>query len=599
MQGEKGFRALIEHSSDPILVLTANGEITYANPSTSRIVGYAIGDLVGLRAFKLIAPEDRDYAMAQFDVLIQETGRTKTAEFRARNKEGKRAWIEVTATNLLEEPSVQGVVVSWRDITDRKRAEKDREQLIAILEATPDIVTMCDLHGRLIYTNKPGRRALQLGEDDDLSNHTITELVENTTRLQLTNEILPVVIHDGGWTGEITALGLDGQEIASLVFAQAHKSPDGSIEFLSMISRDITALRRVLNALQVAAEEWRTTFDGITEGILVLDTERRVLRCNSAMQAFLGLPFKEILGRYCCDLICGFSEGEKGCTALLVLQTKRKETSDLRIAGRWFAITTYPLQSPDNSLTGIVYIMSDTTEQKKSEEALQESEKKVRKLAADSVRAQEEERQWVADEVHDRIAQPLVAVHQQLQALGAATQDDSPTRRLVDRALELQQRAIHETRNIMSDLYLPTLDQYGLVTVIREELHKFHEDTGCQIRLGADYPERPPKYVEGVLYRIFHEALMNVRRHGTGAKVVEVSVKREHDDVSIVVQDDGPGFDVQAVMQSRRYGGLVSMRRRAEILEGTFEVTSDLGQGTKVSFKVPGQYIQSPGRSKD
>ena len=591
---EDRFRALIEHSSDSILVLTAGGEITYASPSTSRITGYASGELVGLRAFESIDPEDRDQATALFDEVVQETGRVKETELRARNKEGRRAWIELTATNLLDNPSVQGVIVNWRDISGRKRAERERERLIAILEATPDVVAICDLNGRLLYANTAGRRALRLAEGDDLSNRTITEMVQDQNRNRIAHEIMPSVIRDGRWTGEITSLGLDGQEISTLVVAQAHRAPNGGVQFLSAIARDITELTRVRNVLQAAAEEWRTTFDGITEGILLLDTERRVLRCNLAMQAFLGLPFQEILGRHCCDLVCGASNREKDCTALRAIETKRKETTILQNANQWFAITVYPLENHEHVLSGIVHIMSDITAQKKQQEALRKSEAKVRELAAASVRAQEEERQWVADEVHDRIAQTLVAVHQQLQALGAAVPNDLLTQRLVNRALELQQQAIHETRNIMRDLYSPTLQQYGLVTVIQEELHQLSEDTGFQTGIDADCPVRPPKHVEGVLYRIFHEALLNVRKHGAGTKMVAVSVKQEHDEISIVVQDDGPGFDVEGVRQSRRFGGLVSMRRRAEILGGTFEVTSSVGQGTRVRVSVPAQHGQTP-----
>lgn len=590
---EHRFRALIEHSSDSTLVLTAGGKITYASPSTTRISGFAVGELVGLRAFDLIDPEDRDQSEQLFAEIVRDTGCIRTAEFRARNKEGRRAWIELTASNLLEEPSVQGVVINWRDISRRKRVERDRERLIAVLEATPDTVVICEPDGRLLYANKAGRLAMKLEEDADLSGLSVVDLVQDQNKARLSNEILPATVRDGSWVGEITSTGSGGNETASLIVAQAHKAPDGAVQFMSAIARDITELRRVVRALETAAEEWRTTFDGITEGILVLDSERRVLRCNLAMAEFLGLPFHEILGRHCCNLLCGAAEGDDNCTALRALQTKCKENSILQLGDRWFAITVYPLESHGHTLSGMVHIMSDITERKKAEEALRESEKKIRGLAEASVRAQEEERHWVAGEVHDRIAQTLVAVHQQLQALDSATQSDPSAQRLVNRALELQHQAIHETRNIMSDLYLPTLDQYGLVTVMEEELNHFQKDTGCETRIDADYPERPPRHVEGVLYRIFHEALVNVKKHGAGTGRVAVSVRQEDGNVGIVVRDDGPGFDVAQATQSRRYGGLVSMRRRAEIIGGTFQVESSPGQGTTVSFSVPAQLGES------
>ncbi|MDO8691077.1 MAG: PAS domain-containing protein, partial [Dehalococcoidia bacterium] len=387
--------------------------------------------------------------------------------------------------------------------------------------------------------------------------------------------------------------GSNGQETATLLVAQAHRAPGGGIGFLSMIARDITELKRVHGELKVAAEQWQTTFDGITEGIILLDSERRVLRCNSAMQAFLGLPPQDILGRRCCDLVCGLSTTERDCTSVRAIETMHKATTIRQIAGRWFAITVYPMEDRDRALGGIVYIMSDITEQEKAKESLQESEKKIRQLAEASVRAQEEERQWVADEVHDRIAQTLVAVHQQLQALRSAGESGLPTRRQVDRALELQQMAIHETRNIMKDLYSPTLERYGLVAVIQEELRQLRDDLGLQTGIDARCPERPPRHVEGVLYRIIHEALMNVKKHGQGATRVDVSIAWEHDDVGIVVQDDGPGFDIAAVMADKHFGGMIAMRRRAEIIGGTFEVKSSPGKGARVTASVPSRHTKS------
>ncbi len=221
------------------------------------------------------------------------------------------------------------------------------------------------------------------------------------------------------------------------------------------------------------------------------------------------------------------------------------------------------------------------------EDALSEREKDLRKLAAATIAAQEKERQWIAYEVHDRVAQALVSVHQQLQILESMTGANKATKEVTARASALLKEAMNETRNMMNDLHPPVLDEFGVVPLISEELHRFQKETGVQTKLFADHLVRPPRDIEMVLYRIFHEALINVRRHAHGAKNVSVTIAHTSYTICLQVQDDGPGFDVPAAVKLKRVGGLMSMQHRAEIVGGAFEITSQPGKGTTASVTVP------------
>lgn len=131
------------------------------------------------------------------------------------------------------------------------------------------------------------------------------------------------------------------------------------------------------------------------------------------------------------------------------------------------------------------------------------------------------------------------------------------------------------------------LRDFGLVAMIDEELRRFQEDTGCQTQFDARCPERLPRDTEVTAYRIFHEALTNVRRHATDAKKVKVSLTSKGQMLNMQVKDDGPGFDVRAEMRIKQVGGLLIMRRRAELVDGTFEIVSFPGQGTTVTVCLP------------
>lgn len=220
-------------------------------------------------------------------------------------------------------------------------------------------------------------------------------------------------------------------------------------------------------------------------------------------------------------------------------------------------------------------------------------EEQMRALVAACVAALEEEREWMALEVHDRLAQTLVAAFQQLQALEGLTPADSEARRLAVGTSVLLREGIRESREIMNDLHPASLDEFGLVRLIHDELRHFEEETGTRTRFDAHRMPRLPKAMEIGLYRIYREALTNVRRHATNVGNVVVTLECSDHYVTLGVRDDGCGFDVAAGSQSNRVGGLLSMRRRAEVLRGTLEVTSILAGGTGVIARVPTNHTEA------
>ncbi|MBO0719982.1 MAG: PAS domain S-box protein [Blastocatellia bacterium] len=122
-KSEEHYRALIEQSWDGVLLLTDSGEITYASPSTHRILGHKGDDLIIQNAFALMHPEDSPRIVPQFQLLLSRPAETTTAEFRYQHRDGSWRWLECTATNLLDNPNVEALVINYRDITERKSNE--------------------------------------------------------------------------------------------------------------------------------------------------------------------------------------------------------------------------------------------------------------------------------------------------------------------------------------------------------------------------------------------------------------------------------------------------------------------------------------------
>ncbi|MEJ2750573.1 MAG: PAS domain S-box protein, partial [Anaerolineae bacterium] len=130
---ERRFRALVENSSDAVALLDTEGAIRYVTPSISRILGYEVQEFVGRPAFDLLDPPTREYLLqGAFARFLKEPAKSELAEYRVRHKNGSWRWIENIVTNLLDDPDVAAVVCNFRDITDRKRREREREALLTV-----------------------------------------------------------------------------------------------------------------------------------------------------------------------------------------------------------------------------------------------------------------------------------------------------------------------------------------------------------------------------------------------------------------------------------------------------------------------------------
>jgi|GEM_PF-2552958 len=128
---EKRFRSLIENSSDAVALFGEDGTILYGSPSTTHLLGYTLDEFVGRNAFALIHQDDREFVRGQLTDSVRQPGMRVSVQARVRHKDGSWRWLEGIFTNLLAEPSVQAIVNNYRDITERKQAEAEREELLA------------------------------------------------------------------------------------------------------------------------------------------------------------------------------------------------------------------------------------------------------------------------------------------------------------------------------------------------------------------------------------------------------------------------------------------------------------------------------------
>jgi PAS domain S-box-containing protein len=131
IQQERWFHVLIEQSSDAIVLFTAEGTILYASPSTKRVTGRTAEELVGLNGFAHVHPDELEYTRQRLDDLLAHPGEVITVKYRLQHKDSSWRWMEGSATNLLHDPTIDAIVVNFRDITEHKQAEEEHVRLLA------------------------------------------------------------------------------------------------------------------------------------------------------------------------------------------------------------------------------------------------------------------------------------------------------------------------------------------------------------------------------------------------------------------------------------------------------------------------------------
>jgi len=153
------FRALIEHSSDVILISDADGIERYVSPSIRRVLGYEPEELLSRSQYLLHHPEDRDRVRDTFFNFVRSRSATPIVfSWRFLHAEGSWRWVEATASNQLDKPLIQGIILNIRDISERKeleaRIEQQAARFEAMMENIRDQIQVYGPDGKLRYTNR-------------------------------------------------------------------------------------------------------------------------------------------------------------------------------------------------------------------------------------------------------------------------------------------------------------------------------------------------------------------------------------------------------------------------------------------------------------
>lgn len=364
------------------------------------------------------------------------------------------------------------------------------------------------------------------------------------------------------------------------------------------LKHEIAERRQKEDELGASEARFRSLVQAAGSIIILLCPDGRILEFNQEAERVSGWLRHEVLEVEAIPLF--IPEGErdrakenlrKGLAGELIrgleMPARMRDGSE-----RLFLWNLNAIFDPAGKLAGLIIVGDDITERKENEIALQESEEKLRALTAQLMTATEQERQRISMELHDELGQALMYLKFEMGLLAQKQAAGGGTNFLeadINSLLDYVNGIIENVRRLSQDLSPGVLEELGISSAIRYLLEEFSERHPIRIaRMEIDeIDDLFPQQAQIHIFRIIQESLTNIFRHAHASQI-SVMVKNEGDRVSIVVEDNGQGFDLPQVLSLKRQKiGIAAMRERMRILAGTLDIWSQEGLGTRITGIIP------------
>ena len=370
---------------------------------------------------------------------------------------------------------------------------------------------------------------------------------------------------------------------------------------------DITDRKQAEQAKERGLSLMLATLESTADGILVVNTEGKIETFNRLFARMWRLTDEVLASNedaHALDCVLDqLIEPKKFLEKVRYLYRHPEEESFDRLRfkdGRVFERYSRP-QLIGGKVAGRVWSFRDATERRRAAKALEGANERLRFLSRRLFHIQEEERRHLARELHDEIGQTLTAAKINLKIIAPNVPAKSTGR--LDDSIQLLDHLLRQVRELSLNLRPPLLDELGLVPTLRWLVDQQAQRAGLRVTFTTNVNglEMDPD-IRTTCFRVAQEAITNVIRH-SGAKNMAVELRREVERLTLNVRDDGAGFDPSAIQQRGATQdftlGLVSMKERALLVRGGFEVHSVPGQGTEIRawFPLPNGEHSSPGET--
>lgn len=377
-RSEARFRGVIENSSEVVALAAEDGALLYVSPSSLRVLGHDPASLVGSALAELVLEQDRSLLLDALAQLRRQPAERITLELRCTAGDGSMRWVEAAFSNQLASEAVSAIVGNLRDISDRKRAERDLGDQHAFMAEAQAIAQMgiwaapFDVDAPAFWSDET-YRVLGVRDTRPATARLFLDRVHPEDRARLGQAL------EGAWqTGTVYELEHrivwpSGEVRWVYQRASVQDYGEGDERRLVGFIQDITARRSSLEQVRLAEEKYRRIVETTSEGVWTIDAESKTTFVNARMAEMLGYTRSEMLG----ESVLAFIDEATAAQMELKLAHRRQglaenhESAYRRKDGSvlWALVKTNPMFGSDGAYEGAIALFTDISERWRSEAA--------------------------------------------------------------------------------------------------------------------------------------------------------------------------------------------------------------------------------------
>ena len=584
LESQSRYRAVVEDLPALICSFQPGGEITFVNQLYCEYFDKSFESLVGTNFLSLIPEADQQAVINNISALSPEVP-TQSHEHAVIGHNGDIRWQRWTNRAIFSD---QGIAIGYQsigvDITDRKQAElslKESEELHRItLSNISDAVFITDDSGHFTFIcpNVSVIFGYDYEEVNELLNidKLLGPNIFNRSELDSTGEIknIECIIHDKA-----------GVKHTLLVNVKLVSIKGGTILYTC---HDITERKRAYEVLQESEERYRQLYDNASDAVMIFDADTN--QFEEANPATLNLfeYSKEEFAKLTVEDISAERERTRAAVAKIKTGSSGGNYVPLRYFkkknGNVFPGEIYAGSFISKGRKKIIGAVRDITNRMQAEEA-------IRALSFSLLTAQEMERKRIASDLHDDLGQGLAILKIRIKNIqNKLPNNQDELIEEYEKTLNYTDQIIQKVRKLSHGLTPIILGDFGLTASLQSLTDDFSEYSSAIIKRNiADIDGLFPPGVEITIYRIFQEIFNNIQKHSR-ARNVEIEIKKIRNKIYFEIKDDGKGFNYKK-MELNTFNkegiGLATMNERVLMLNGSFEIKSQLNEGTKILFMIP------------
>ena len=600
---------IINALDDPVFVKDEEHRWVILNDNACKLIGRPRNELLGKSNADIFSPRDAEMFLGS-DGIVLGTGKTNTHE---QNITLEGTLHTISTKKSLFTDSLTGkkyIAGTVRDVTAMKETEKalriSEERFRTIFEKSPIGIELFDPDGNLLEANDACRvifgtighplpRNFNIFESPHIPSEVKTNIAEGKPNRFSTTVDFDNIKEQNAYTTDKTGVShLD--VLITPLGARGQSSPTSYLVHL----QDITDQKEAEEALTESERLYRMLAENASDMISTMNMNMELTYVSPSIVDLIGYTEAEVVDLGISRILTERSY-EKALNLfqkeLLVQQEKSDEkirtiTADFELIGKdgsaiWAEVKTRFLYDDEGVPSGILGVARDVTERK-------QAESQIRSLTKQLLAAQEVERERMARDLHDNLAQQLSLLKIQCHALFDHIPSHEPKMgEKVAAVSERLQATIANVRHLAYNLRPPTLEQFGIVQTVFDYCDEFSKTSGIPVDFySAGMDGQTLDGNIGInMYRIVQEALNNIRKHAK-ADNIKVRMVSSFPNIILRIEDDGNGFDMdvrrkQAIKEKRM--GLVNMQERAKLLNGTMRIQSQPSKGTQLYIEIPFQ----------